>query len=149
MISETKMIGTAGEYIAMADALEQLISCQHIHGEPFDLLLFVSGEFIKVQVKTEKKPLDNRGFSFRPLKGGGRKTKYEVDEVDVFAFVEMTTRQTAWLSLAETSLSRHTIQPENFQDYTLERALSTHFSMSPMSGILSNSSQPNVMLSSP
>jgi len=149
MISEAKMIGTAGEYIAMADALEQFISCQHIHGEPFDLLLFVDGKFIKVQVKTEKKPLNNRGYSFRPLKGSGKKTKYVADEVDIFAFVELVSRQTAWLPIAETSSSRHTIQPENFQEYTLERALSTHFSMSPISGILSNSSQSKVMLSSP
>ena len=148
MISEAKMVGTAGEYIAMANALEQFISCQHIHGEPFDLLLFVDRKFIKVQVKTEKKP-NNRGYSFRPLKGSGKKTKYVAGEVDIFAFVEMVSRQTAWLPIAETSSSRHTIQPENFQEYTLERALSTHFSMSPISGILSNSSQSKVMASAP
>jgi hypothetical protein len=149
MSSEAKMIGTAGEYIAMADALEQLISCQLIHGEPFDLLLFVSGEFIKVQVKTEKEMSPRRAHSFRPVKGSGRKIKYGADEVDIFAFVELGLRRTAWVSIAETSLSRHTIQEELFQDYTLERALSTHFSISPISGILSNSSQSKVMLSSP
>jgi len=148
MNSEAKMIGTAGEYIAMADALEQLISCQLIHGEPFDLLLFVSGEFIKVQVKTEREMPLRRAHSFRPVKGKG-KHRYSESEVDIFAFVELELRRTAWVSIAETSLSRHTIQEELFQDYTLERALSTHFSISPISGILSNSSQSRVMDSSP
>ena len=148
MNSEAKMIGTAGEYIAMADALEQLISCQLIHGEPFDLLLFVSGEFIKVQVKTEREMSSRRAHSFRPVKGKG-KHRYSESEVDIFAFVELELRRTAWVSIAETSLSRHTIQEELFQDYTLERALSTHFSISPISGILSNSSQSKVIASSP
>jgi len=140
MHSEQKMLGTAGEYIAMADALEQYISCQHIHGEPFDLLIFVDGEFVKVQVKVERCGRQGRNPSFRPMKGRLNARYYTEEEVDVFAFVRMGDRTVAWVHIAETSLSRHTIDRELFREFNLERALSTHFSRSVMSGISSNSS---------
>jgi hypothetical protein len=135
------MLGTAGEYVAMADSLEQYISCQHIHGEPFDLIIFVEGEFIKVQVKVEDKNRLRKNPSFRPTKGRLKAVSYNEGEVDIFAFVNMRDRSVAWMHIAETSLSRHTIKVESFKDYTLERALSIYFSRSQISGISSNSSQ--------
>ena len=129
MISSHQLRGTAGEYIAMADALANNIICQKFDGCPYDVLLDVNDRFIRVQVKTDstnERAKDSVGF--RVLKGATGKKSYKFGEVHLFAFVWMKKKMVAWMPFEETWTTRATIQKELFQDFTLERALSMYFS---------------------
>ena len=127
--------GEVGEYLALAELnLNQILS-HRVDKAPYDIIIDANNSLIKVQVKVghlpknwrTKKIYDDR-VRFRTYKGSGAKIKYNENEVDLFAFVDIDSKSVAWLHFNETYKSGLVIKKDDFCDYKIDRTLSLYFS---------------------
>jgi len=104
--SNEMQIGKAGEYLTCADlVMKGLIAFQSEQGLPYDLLIDTGSKLLKCQVKTTQKPRvipqrnkETLAYSFCIKRHGKNNTKrYALDEVDIFALVELETKQVIYL----------------------------------------------------
>ena len=112
MIRDSKQlqIGKAGEYLVCADLiLKGFIAFPSEQGLPYDVLLDTGERLLKVQVKTTEKPrlVQQRNnptpayvFSIKRA-GANGKTRYEENEIDLFALVCLDTMQIGYLTNKE------------------------------------------------
>ena len=123
--------GEVGEYLALAELnLNQLLS-HRVDKAPYDIIIDANNSLIKVQEKVghlpknwrTKKIYDDR-VRFRTYKGSGAKIKYNENEVDLFAFVDIDSKSVAWLHFNETYKSGLVIKKDDFCDYNIDRTLS-------------------------
>ena len=109
MIRDSKQlqIGKAGEYLVCADLIMKgFIAFPSEQGLPYDVLLDNGDKLLKVQVKTTEKPrliTQERinpvpVYSFSIKRAGNMgKTRYELDEIDLFALVCLDTMKIGYL----------------------------------------------------
>jgi len=104
-------IGKAGEYLVCADLiLNGYIAFPSEQGLPFDVVLNIEGKLLKVQVKTTRtsKHIPQRktdipsyifhiGINGCGKNGKKRRTKYEDNQVNIFALVALDTKRIAYL----------------------------------------------------
>lgn len=112
MIRDSKQlqIGKAGEYLVCADLiLKGFIAFPSEQGLPYDVLLDTGEKLLKVQVKTTEKarvvkqrnnPIPAYVFSIKRA-GANGKTRYEENEIDLFALVCLDTMQIGYLTNKE------------------------------------------------
>lgn len=112
MIRDSKQlqIGKAGEYLVCADLiLKGFIAFPSEQGLPYDVLLDTGKKLLKVQVKTTEKA---RFVQQREIKipayifsikrsGKNGKTRYEENEIDLFALVCLDTMEIGYLTNKE------------------------------------------------
>ena len=109
MIRDSKQlqIGKAGEYLVCADLIMKgFIAFPSEQGLPYDVLLDNGDKLLKVQVKTTEKPrlitqerinpVPVYSFSIKRA-GNGGKTRYGLDEIDLFALVCLDTMSIGYL----------------------------------------------------
>ena len=113
MIRDSKQlqIGKAGEYLVCADLIMKgFIAFPSEQGLPYDVLLDNGDRLLKVQVKTTEKPrliTQERinpvpVYSFSIKRAGNMgKTRYELDEIDLFALVCLDTMKIGYLTNKE------------------------------------------------
>ena len=113
MIRDSKQlqIGKAGEYLVCADLIMKgFIAFPSEQGLPYDVLLDNGDRLLKVQVKTTEKqrlitqeranPVPVYSFSIKRA-GNGGKTRYGLDEIDLFALVCLDTMSIGYLKNSE------------------------------------------------
>jgi hypothetical protein len=112
MIRQSKelQIGKAGEYLVCADLiLKGFISFPSEQGLPYDVLLDTGKKLFRVQVKTTQthrivpqRNIETKCYSFG-IKRAGRKnqTRYNIDEIDLFALVCLDTMQIGYIRNVE------------------------------------------------
>ena len=112
MIRDSKQlqVGKAGEYLVCADLiLKGFIAFPSEQGLPYDILLDTGEKLLKVQVKTTEKarlvqqrskPIPAYIFSIKRA-GANGKTRYEENEIDLFALVCLDTMQIGYLTNKE------------------------------------------------
>lgn len=109
MIRESKelQIGKAGEYLVCADLiLKGFVAFISEQGLPYDVLLDTGNKLLKVQVKTTQAPLSipQRANIYKAYKfsikraGKNGKTRYNDNEIDLFALVCLDTMQIGYLT---------------------------------------------------
>ena len=112
MIRDSKQlqIGKAGEYLVCADLiLKGFIAFPSEQGLPYDVLLDTGENLLKIQVKTTEKPRkvkqrakDSLAYVFSIKRAGANgKTRYEENEIDLFALVCLDTMQIGYLTNKE------------------------------------------------
>lgn len=112
MIRDSKQlqIGKAGEYLVCADLIMKgFIAFPSEQGLPYDVLLDTGEKLLKVQVKTTEKPRkvqqrakDSLAYVFSIKRAGSNgKTRYEENEIDLFALVCLDTMQIGYLTNKE------------------------------------------------
>jgi hypothetical protein len=112
MIRDSKQlqIGKAGEYLVCADLiLKGFIAFPTEQGLPYDVLLDTGHKLLKVQVKTTEKPREvpqrnqkSLAYVFSIKRAGANgKTRYEENEIDIFALVCLDTMQIGYLTNKE------------------------------------------------
>ena len=108
--SNEMQIGKAGEYLTCADlVMKGLIAFPSEQGLPYDLLIDTGDKLLKCQVKTTLKPRvipqrskETLAYSFCIKRHGKNNTKrYSLKEIDVFALVELETKQVIYLKNEE------------------------------------------------
>ena len=136
-INQSKSVsrGEVGEYLTLAELnLNQILS-HKVDKAPYDIIIDANNSLIKVQVKVghlpknwrTKKTYSDR-VRFRTYKGSGTKLRYNENEVDLFAFVDIDSNSIAWLHFNETYKTGLVIKKDNFCDYNIDRILSLYFS---------------------
>ena len=112
MIRDSKQlqIGKAGEYLVCADVIMKgFVAFPSEQGLPYDVLLDTGGKLLKVQVKTTEKarliqqrnnPIPSYIFSIKRA-GSNGKTRYNEDEIDLFALVCLDTMNIGYLTNKE------------------------------------------------
>jgi hypothetical protein len=130
-------IGKAGEYLVCADLILQgYIAFPSEQGLPFDVVLNNNGKLFKVQVKTTRQPKhiaqrksDIPAYIFHiGINGSGknnkkRRTKYESNQVDIFALVALDSKRIAYLPYFNTQTTMNFRVPELKGKYHDEQAL--------------------------
>jgi hypothetical protein len=112
MIRDSKQlqIGKAGEYLVCADLiLKGFIAFPSEQGLPYDVLIDTGHKLLKVQVKTTEKPREvpqrnqkSLAYVFSIKRAGANgKTRYQEDEIDLFALVCLDTMQIGYLTNKE------------------------------------------------
>ena len=108
MIRDSKeiQIGKAGEYLVCADLIiKGFVAFPSEQGLPYDVLLDTGKKLLKIQVKTTLKPRkvlqrakDSLAYIFS-IKRAGKKgiTRYEEDEIDLFALVCLDTMKIGYI----------------------------------------------------
>jgi hypothetical protein len=112
-ISESQMIGVAGQFLTCADLLSKgLIAYPACEGLPYDVVLDRKDVLFRVQVKTckfSRQPGCNKDYggwrSFNLVGSSEKKNKsnstttwgYKSDEVDIFALVALDIRQVGYM----------------------------------------------------
>ncbi len=108
--SNEMQIGKAGEYLTCADlVIKGLIAFQSEQGLPYDVLIDTGEKLLKCQVKTTQKPrkcpqrdIETMVYSFNVKRHGkGNLKRYSLDEIDLFALVELKTRQVIYIKNAD------------------------------------------------
>jgi len=108
MIRDSKQlqVGKAGEYLVCADLIiKGFIAFPSEQGLPYDVLLDTGTKLLKVQVKTTEKPLkvnqrigDSVFYKFAIKRAGvGGKTRYNENEIDLFALVCLDTMKIGYI----------------------------------------------------
>lgn len=108
MIRDSKQlqIGKAGEYLTCADLIiKGFVAFPSEQGLPYDVLLDTGKKLLKVQVKTTEKPRlvlqRNRSvpaYIFSIKRAGAKgKTRYNEEEIDLFALVCLDTMQVGYI----------------------------------------------------
>lgn len=112
MIRDSKQlqIGKAGEYLVCADLIiKGFIAFPSEQGLPYDVLLDTGEKLLKVQVKTTEKPrvvpqraCKSQMYVFS-IKRAGKdgKTRYNEEEIDLFALVCLDTKEVAYVKNKE------------------------------------------------
>lgn len=112
MIRDSKQlqIGKAGEYLVCADLIMKgFIAFPSEQGLPYDVLLDTGEKLLKVQVKTTEKsrlvqqrnkPVPSYIFSIKRA-GTNGKTRYNENEIDLFALVCLDTMKIGYLTNRE------------------------------------------------
>ena len=108
--SNEMQIGKAGEYLACADlAIMGLIGFQSEQGLPYDVLIDTGDKILRCQVKTTQKArkcpqrdIETMVYSFNVKRHGkGGLKRYSLDEIDLFALVELETKQVIYIKNAD------------------------------------------------
>lgn len=108
--SNELQIGKAGEYIVCADLIMKgLIAYPSEQGLPYDVVIDSGRHLLKCQVKTtsgpRKIPQRNKetlAYIFNVKRHGkGNNKRYSLDDVDVFALVELEGRTVAYIENAK------------------------------------------------
>ncbi len=125
MISKQKMVGLAGEYMVCAELCKVELNCIPVNETcAYDIVLDY-GRLLKVQVKTSNYSTHNHGIKFAVCRRGyNHNTTYEKRDVDLFALVWLAGNKIAYLPFEEVNKWKKTIRFEEFDLYTLDRALS-------------------------
>ena len=113
MIRDSKQlqIGKAGEYLVCANLiLKGFVAFPSEQGLPYDVLLDNGSKLLKVQVKTTEKPrlisqerinpIPVYSFSIKRA-GKDGKTRYGLNEIDLFALVCLDTMQIGYITNKE------------------------------------------------
>lgn len=105
--SNALQIGKAGEYIVCADLIVKgLIAFPSEQGLPYDVLIDTGKKLLRCQVKTTEKPRvvpqrnkETTAYVFNVKRHGNSNNlkRYSLDEVDVFALVELETKSVVYL----------------------------------------------------
>lgn len=104
--SNELQIGKAGEYIVCADLIMKgLIAFPSEQGLPYDIIIDTGFKMLRCQVKTTEKPRviqqrkkETKAYIFNIKRHGvGGLKRYESNEVDLFALVELETRTVVYL----------------------------------------------------
>lgn len=112
MIRDSKelQIGKAGEYLVCADLiLKGFVAFPSEQGLPYDVLLDTGKKLLKIQVKTTEKPRSipqrsktTLAYMFDVKRAGVLgKTRYSINEIDLFALVCLDTMKIGYLKNAE------------------------------------------------
>ncbi len=112
MIRDSKQlqIGKAGEYLVCADLIiKGFIAFPSEQGLPYDVLLDTGKRLLKIQVKTTEKPRKvaqraktSMAYVFNIKRAGkSGKTRYEINEIDIFALVCLDTMDISYLKNVE------------------------------------------------
>lgn len=108
MIRDSKQlqIGKAGEYLVCADLiLKGFVAFPSEQGLPYDVVLDTGERLLRVQVKTTERPRivpqrinSSRAYIFNIKRAGVKgRTRYDVNEIDIFALVCLDTRDIGYL----------------------------------------------------
>lgn len=127
----TTLIGSAAEHLVLADLMMSGFTdvYQAVHGSPYDIMLVLGNNQLKIQVKATQAPVflpeqkfptyawyirRSKGINGRQLRG------YSEDEVDVFAMVGMQSREVAYIPASEMK-TRLRLQPSgNRKEWPLD-----------------------------
>jgi hypothetical protein len=143
--SNEMQIGKAGEYLTCADlVMKGLIAFQSEQGLPYDLLIDTGDKLLRCQVKTTLKPRvipqrnkETLAYSFCIKRHGKNNIKrYTIKEIDVFALVELETKQVIYLKNEEMpatvnfrvdSLRGSYYDEKGVKDYEKVKSLVAHY----------------------
>ena len=110
-VSAEMEVGRAGEHLVMADLLlDGWVAYPTSQGVPYDIVVDLGGQMIRVQVKSTKMPKTpqsmNRGtplYVFHTRRAGKKgRRRYSTDDFDVLALVALDRRLIAYYALADT-----------------------------------------------
>lgn len=117
MSSKTKLIGTIGEQVLIAEFLKNEIDVLVPVGDnlPYDVVINKGGKFLKVQIKTTEKISDGKMiFSTNISNPYTKKTrKYNKDEIDLFAVYCMENNYIGLIPIEECSAKDTILRIEN------------------------------------
>lgn len=130
-------IGKAGEYLVCADLILQgYIAFPSEQGLPFDVVLNVKGNLLKIQVKTTRKAkhipqrktdipayVFHIGINGSGKKGKKRRVKYDRNQVDIFALVALDTKKIAYIPYFNTQTTMNFRVPELRGQYHDEKGM--------------------------
>ena len=126
-------IGVAGEYLVCADLiLKGNISFLSEQGLPYDAILDYNGNILKVQVKTtrgyknipqRKKDIPAYIFHIGINGKNNCRKKYNKKEVDIFALVDLDTRNIAYLPFFDTKTTMNFRVPKFRGEYHDEQGV--------------------------
>lgn len=90
---DANLVGPLGEYLVACDFMRRgyHVQVSSLPTLPYDLMVDIKNNFLKIQVKTTAKPGKNGYYNFYLGHKGG--TDYVTTGVDLFAFVALDTRQ--------------------------------------------------------
>ena len=152
MIRDSKevQIGKAGEYLVCADLiLKGFVSFPSEQGLPYDVLLDNGSKLLRIQVKTTMKPriVPRRKepipcYVFN-IKRSGKlgKTRYSINEIDIFALVCLDTMKIGYLKNEEMPTTLN-IRVDNFKDkYYDEKGKQDYLKVMELSKKINNQSE--------
>ncbi len=105
-LSKELQIGKAGEHLVCYDLiLKGFNAFLTDQGLPFDVLVETSKGLKRIQVKSTTK-LTTTGKSFNVYRfsmrrARGQKVRFEIDEVDYFAFVSLSSKKIAYIPIQQ------------------------------------------------
>ena len=118
-----KLTGTAGEYVACADAMFKGYSCSVSTEEAeYDLILDTGKDLLKVQVKSSSYSRSQNGnsLSFTICR---RNSKLSTYDVDLFAFVDIGNRKVGWALPNDVGKFRASFKKTVIPNMTIDLAL--------------------------
>ena len=118
-----KLTGTAGEYVACADAMFKGYSCSVSTEEAqYDLILDTGKDLLKVQVKSSSYSRSQNGdsLSFTICR---RNSKLSTYNVDLFAFVDIRNRKVGWVLPNEVGKFRASFKKVIIPTLTIDLAI--------------------------
>ena len=152
MIRDSKQlqIGKAGEYLVCADLiLKGFIAFPSEQGLPYDVLLDTGEKLLKIQVKTTEKPRkvqqrakDSLAYVFSIKRAGANgKTRYEENEIDLFALVCLDTMQIGYLTNKEMPTTIN-IRVDSFRgSYYDEKGIEDYKKAIELNSVINNKSE--------
>jgi len=157
MIRESKQlqIGKAGEYLVCADLILKGFVCfPSEQGLPYDVLLDNGKKLIKIQVKTTEKPriIPQRkkqlpAYIFNVKRAGNNgKTRYNKDEIDLFALVCLDTMKIGYLINTEMPETLNIRVDSSYGKYYDEKGLNDYLNCIEVYKTIKNKSEIAKML---
>lgn len=106
LLSNELQIGKAGQHLVCCDLILQGFSAFPAdEGSPYDVLVDVEGQIIKMQVKSSMKPSTcgktRHKYNYGTRRAKKSRKRTDIDTVDVFAFVALDKRVIAYLPVKD------------------------------------------------
>jgi len=124
MMPRQKMIGQSGEYLVCAELSEKQLNCIPVNEScAYDVILDY-GKLAKIQVKTSNYSPSSCSIKFTIARRNSTNRKYSPEDADLFALVWLKGKKIAWFPYDECVGWKRSVRKDNFDEFTLERALS-------------------------
>ena len=106
ILSKETLVGKAGAHLVCCDLIMQGYDAFLTdEGSPYDIVVDIGNKLKRIQVKTTRKlvsPNKSRDiYRFGTRKAKGHRKRYDIDQVDYFAFVVMDVKKVAYLSIKQ------------------------------------------------
>lgn len=105
-LSKELQLGKAGEHLVCCDLIKKGYNAFLTdQGLPYDIIVEHNKKIYRVQVKTTTNLIDvpksPKIYRFQTRRAKGNRARFEIDEVDYFAFAVLETMKVAYLSIAD------------------------------------------------
>ena len=119
-----KMIGQSGEYLVCAELSGKELNCIPVNEScAYDVILDY-GRLVKIQVKTSNYSPAKCSIKFAISRRNSVNQTYNKRDADIFALVWLDKKKIAWFPYEECIGWKKSVRKDNFEEFSLERALS-------------------------